>query len=642
MPTTLPNSKPKPTTKAVADLLEPQPGHEAFPLNYASTGHIWTCPHTGFRIAKTLATNIAQRKKVLKLAEADTEFAAGMLAMCRKSPLLFINLFGMTVRQHAVNERGQSELAKETVVPMVTWPAQDHAINRIWAAYREQRSILLDKSRDQGATWLCLFFFVWVAIFEDDSFLKVVSRREDEVDSPGLPNTLFAKVDAIIEYLPEWLKPGAETKTLHRGFDNGSAIDGESTNDHVARGTRLKGLMIDEAAAIENLRAVDHSTNRAANFRIFNSTPLPGSFFTEMRFSGKMEVVTLGWWNHPEQGVGRYLRREEGNKVVWHNKFRQAELDANSRMTVALNLDIDHLGAGHTFFEQEVIGKHKQTYASIPPKFTFEPKWAKKGLDRDDALTAQKFDTLRLLVQPRGVFRWWGPLYKDPKGRPRPHQKHQHAIGADISLGTGASNSVLCVIDAELGQQVGELATAALSPEEFARLSIALGLWIGGPNGCALLAWENNGVGEIFSNVVRKIGYPWVYRHGNPGAMVETLTDRIGWKSSRENKKSVLGEVREAMATQELKVYSPECLTEMGKYIIGKSAGQVVYADSESWDADAKEVHGDRVIALSVCWHAALRLDKMPPPVVRAPVGTFAYWEEKEAEEEAEASRYDY
>ena len=69
------------------------------PLDYP--GDRWTCPKTGIVIAKDIAGNLEQRKRILTLAN-DPDERPGILAICKLSKLAWINLFAWT---HVVVEQ---------------------------------------------------------------------------------------------------------------------------------------------------------------------------------------------------------------------------------------------------------------------------------------------------------------------------------------------------------------------------------------------------------------------------------------------------------------------------------------------------------------------------------------------------------
>lgn len=617
----------------------------AFPLDYSETGHTWRCPITRYVIPKDSLRNLHRRKAILELAESDEAFQAVLWGACRDSFLVWLNLFGWTYRQHAVAEDGVSKPVEHATVAFITWPAQDAAATEIIHAINTGQDILLDKSRDQGATWLCLAVLVWLWLFQPDSAMKILSRKEEEVDQ-GVPNpdTLMWKVRFLVEHLPAWMQPSIDSSYMHYyNKSSKSTIDGESTNKHAGRGGRRKVILLDECSAYDNLEAIEASTHRAATCRIYNATPVGPSHYSELRFSGKIKVVVLGFWNHPEQGHGRYMTEEKGRKL-WTSPFREREKARLSARVIAQNLDIDHQNAGSMFFDSAVLATQAATFAVRPPVATLNLMPKVSGDDLDAGIRRGDLAKWNWGASNRGKLTLWCPLLRDAKNRLRPRQDHTYVIGGDIAWGTGAANSVLCIIDKDTGEQVGEWTCANTDPAAFARVAAMLGWWFGGPNGQALLSWETNGGGEVFTRAITRLGYPWLYTDVTRGTRIETPKDRLGWHSSggiNGSKIGVLGLLRDALSMQHVKVRSPETLRELGTYVFYKSASGSAGVGPkrlEEESADARATHGDRAIALAVAWEASLRCDSIRPKR-RKPQPLTMAWVAEQERAEREATR---
>ena len=193
------------------------------------------------------------------------------------------------------------------VLPFITWDFQDNALREMHAHITEGRDLLGDKSRDMGFTWLALYTFGWFWWAEAMSALQVISWKEDLVDKAGSPDCLFWKLDFALSHLPLWVHDPAETERshLHLGnLRNGSTIDGESTSENAARAGRRLAIMVDEFASAPNAAQLLAATADNSPCRIFISTPkgagefdqggkLRGNAFAALRFSGKLDVVTL-------------------------------------------------------------------------------------------------------------------------------------------------------------------------------------------------------------------------------------------------------------------------------------------------------------------------------------------------------------
>ena len=106
--------------------------------------------------------------------------------------------------------------------------------------------MLIDKSREMGATWIILgaFFAEWLLVA--DTTLLVISRKEEYVwqghkfGRGGNKDTLFWKIFYMYNNLPIWIKPKkSEVFISERHFENllnDATIDGESSNSEYVNG----------------------------------------------------------------------------------------------------------------------------------------------------------------------------------------------------------------------------------------------------------------------------------------------------------------------------------------------------------------------------------------------------------------------
>ncbi|HUT61211.1 MAG TPA: terminase family protein [Phycisphaerae bacterium] len=488
-------------------------------------------------------------------------------------------------------------------LPLLTWEIQDIAGREVWLAIDEGRDVLIDKSRDMGATWLCVAAFVWHLLFVPDTPLLAASRKEEYVDARGNPDTLFWKADYLISNLPSWLRPKTERRHMHlANLDNGSVIDGESTTSDLGRGGRRKAILLDEFAAVENGHEILSATVDAAPCRIFNSTPKGrGNAFADVRFSGKVKVITLHWRAHPHKGWAARQVEADG-KVRWTSPWYEAECARRtSRREIAQELDIDYLASGDTFFDLDVCQRIRASGQLRPPLARGELRF---GVDTLTEGTAYRMSEVRWMPQcGKRRLSLWCPLSADgglaraqPRGDSlRPRQDRNYVAFVDVAHGTGASNSVIKVADTATREEVASFVCPDTPPHELARYAVALCTWFGGQVP-TLLGWEANGPGGIFGLEVYRLGYRAVLGNRNVSMPWRPEDDRIGWYSSRDKKADLLGELRRALAREELIIHEQAAITELEQYIYypSGSVGPSGLAD----EADgARAAHGDRVIA---------------------------------------------
>ena len=144
---------------------------------FPSGEEIWTCPKTGLRVPKHLDKNVEWRMKLLDRAENDEGYQKDLLAACSESLLYWVNAFGMTFVQWTVLEDGSRMPAEISDLPMVTWPIQDELFAAFDNCLSTGTDILIDKSRDMGASWCSVFYIHHLMLFRDKAMLLEMSRN---------------------------------------------------------------------------------------------------------------------------------------------------------------------------------------------------------------------------------------------------------------------------------------------------------------------------------------------------------------------------------------------------------------------------------------------------------------------------------
>ncbi len=551
------------------------------------------------------------RRQMQTLADDQQEYWRRVFADGYPGMRMWINILGYTFDPRHMEKHK----------PFITWPVQDRALCELHDAIDGGHDLLLDKSRDMGASWLNVAAFVWFLLFVPDTPLLMASRKEEYVDATGNPDTLFWKADYLINRLPDWMRPKIQRRHMHlANLANGSVIDGESTNGDLGRGGRRKAILLDEFAAVENGRSILAATADATPCRIFNSTPNGrGNAFADMRFSGKVKVVTLHWKDHPAKGAGAVLALDEQTgKRAWTSPWYRNECARRtSRKEIAQELDIDYLASGESFFDLDVCQRLRASGELRPPLLTGE-------LDYEVNTRVQGSRYQMSPVKWRGD---WGKrrlsLWQPLAGESRPPQDRPYVAFVDVAHGQGASNSVIKIGDADAAEEVASFVCPDTPPHELARYAVALCRWFGGRGGEPLLGWEANGPGGIFGLEVLRLGYGNLLKARNMELEAQPQDARFGWHSTRRSKEYLLGDLRRALARGELTLHDEAAITEAEQYVyyasgaIGPS-GLVQEADG------ARSAHGDRVIAAAGLVLCMAEQRASPPPLAAPPPGSFA------------------
>lgn len=607
-----------------------------------------------FHVVHDVPLNFKERSRLMDEAENDPglrdELKFLVSQKCPQSLILWLNYFAWTFVKEEVDHTGHKRglVGSECHHPFVTWPIQDQFITNLFFGIVDGFDLCVDKSRQMGATWQICATFLWFFLYHPEMAFEVLSRVEALVDNPEDPKSLFWKMDYMLRWMPPWIVPEIERRRLNLSNKTlGSTINGRSTTEAQGRGGSLNAVLFDEASQVDYLEPIWIGYQESTSCRIASSTPFGPGYFSKLVRDPSVTHMRLPWFNHPTKGRGRYMATDPDNGEQFvSSPFYEVQCAKNSpdpsrwwlgRKTkgVAQELDMDHVGSGALFFDYPVL--IRQIEACPPhPEFRGDllflgrgetkrlPYLRKLGETEDSTL-----DYISWQDSDRGGIELWCDLEEDENGIWRPNQNRNYAIGCDISQGVGSSESVASVFCIEESRKVGQFCTSALSPERFAIATAMLGFWFGGERGFSLLNWETNGYGQGYGRTLVKIGYPWLFSDEILTERSVKRTKRIGWTSSRLNKRTAFEAYRAALARGEFTNPSKKALEQAAEIVNyanqdGSGAG-IGPAGKAHESSESRELHADCVTADAVVWMAAQRLPLVKPKERRAPIGSAAY-----------------
>ncbi len=596
--------------KTHVQLIEPK-----LPEPFPNIPEYWTEPITGIDIPKDPTKNLEWRARLIATAENDPALQQYLFSCCEKSILFWMNSFVWTYRQFIVDPETHKPIPSPkgmAHVPFVTWQMQDEAILDMIYAVQTGEDIGIKKCRDTGASWMCLAVFHWFWLFRPDSQLLELSRNEDYVDKAGNAKSLFWKHDYINQWLPDWMMPpdclpGSRNRSkMHVANElNGSVIDGESTTAKAASGDRRLAVLLDEFAKVDNGQAMRSATADVTPCRIVNSTPFgAGTEYSKWLSSGQIKVIYLPFFMHPEKGAGRFIRKDPVTGMFEiRSPWLENEELRRSPKEMAQEIFMDDLESGSTFFECDILEKHKLLFGR-KPRSTIQ-------IDFEDTVPNAE---IRHLLQARSIkkiyfnHRKLSPMEVWPRLiNGRLDQKYTYTLGIDISEGKGASNSVISVFCIQTQEKVAEWADARTPPYELARIAMAVALWVGGanPHRLPVICWEMNGPGYDFGKmVVEKYMYPYCYYMESVATREKKKDRKYGWHASKERKELLLSQYRRYLAHGGIINRSIKALDE-AEYYIRYPEGQIGPSCLLEESSAARKTHGDRVIADALALEAA-------------------------------------
>lgn len=242
---------------------------------------------------------LAWRKKVLafrelchRQADEDPEKRAALIKLAGESPAFFMAVFGVIHEPRNIVDMDLD--ADGNIIemerprgwyPWIPYPFQVRMIN--WIGDVKSRSNdrlgrgdgVVEKSRDVGGTWTFCLVAAHDWLFQDDTIIGLLSRKEALVDSSD-PSSMFFKIRALLGLnrkipeichapgtffdgarvrLPDYLYPAGFEPKYHdlklnlKHPTKTNQIVGEGTTSKSGIGSRTTWSLLDEGAKIPDL-----------------------------------------------------------------------------------------------------------------------------------------------------------------------------------------------------------------------------------------------------------------------------------------------------------------------------------------------------------------------------------------------------
>lgn len=524
--------------------------------------------------------------------------------VCSRDPLFYYNTFVFTYDPRL------EEVGLNPAIPFITYDYQDRAILELLNAIG-RHDVGIEKSRDMGASWMCLLTFEWFWRFKKNLSFMMMSRKEELVDNKEDYNALFPKIDFVHKYQPAWLLPRKHrSHMMLKNLDTGSVMTGLTTTGTSGAGGRCTGALIDEfglfklSEGYSSLGAVQHTTK----CRIMNSTYRGqfGAYYDTMEKMKKtgQHTIRLHWSQHPEKKKGLYRglngRLElldknyvhpKGYEFIFDGTLRSPYYDNECKRTpiptqIAEDLDINPSGAASRPFDKDVLERHIETQCRPIPPFSI------------GTIEVRQDGTVEFVPMASGNFILWMRLTAGGKVP----ENEEFVVSADISAGTGASDSCLSIVNRRTGEKVAQFSSNRIVPLDFADLAVAVAKWFND----ALMIWEKNGsVGISFGKQVIASGYRKVYfRQDEKKLLNRKPTDQPGWHMDDDTKGMLFSRYQNRLATFRFINHSESAVLECGNYIYTGDGGIEHQKAATALDPSARsDNHGDQVVADALaCW----------------------------------------
>lgn len=273
--------------------------------------------------------NITYRLKLMMKLQKDVRMKLIVNDLCKEDILFWVNTFCATYNPRK----------NPSTIPFITYKYEDDLILSLVDAIKNQKDILIDKSRDMGVTWCVLLVFTWFWQFHGEGYdFLCGSRKEQYIDGIGNMDTLMEKIRFLIRNQPKWMRPPDFDWKRDSNYmkivnpESKATITGEATNNNFSRSGRRRAIFFDEFAFWECDSQAWRASADSTNCRIVVSTPCGfNNQFAKLRHSGSIPVHSLHWKLHPEK-----------DQAWYDNECKRRNNDA---VEIAQELDINYEGS---------------------------------------------------------------------------------------------------------------------------------------------------------------------------------------------------------------------------------------------------------------------------------------------------------
>ena len=216
--------------------------------------------------------------------------------------------------------------SKPTRMPFKLFPKQEELVHFLWGCYQADANGLIEKSRDMGATWVCVCFSVWLFLFHDGATVGWGSRKAMLVDKIGDMSSIFEKIRFLLLCIPTFLYPSgfdpssmmSEMKIREPG---NNSITGEAGDD-IGRGGRTRVYFKDESSHYVHPESIEAALGDTTRVQIdISSVNGLGNVFHRRREAGlewsmgqpavrgRTNVFVMDWSDHPLKTQEWYEQR---------------------------------------------------------------------------------------------------------------------------------------------------------------------------------------------------------------------------------------------------------------------------------------------------------------------------------------------
>lgn len=234
-----------------------------------------------------------------------------------------------------------------TKMPFTLRPKQSEFIGWLGGLLDDEENGLVEKSRREGASYLCLAFGLHHWLFKEGFSMTVGSRKfEKQVEDKGNLDCLIPKVRYMLYALPKWMRPEGFEPDQHDNEarllnpEQNTSITGEA-GDNMGRGGRSTFYLIDEWAHVQRQDMVNAAVSQNSLVHVKISTPAGSQDkMHEEKRSGRYRTFRLHWRDNPVKNYTAGVETDDGVQTIypWYEEEKRKE----DPVTIAQEIDIDY------------------------------------------------------------------------------------------------------------------------------------------------------------------------------------------------------------------------------------------------------------------------------------------------------------
>lgn len=304
--------------------------------------HIWQG-----RTPPSYTAVYVRRARLLSLMRSSPVAKLGAIEHYKHNPVEFINDW-----IDAFDPRSALDPELLTHPPLVLFKRQIELVQFLHQCLMTPASGLIEKSRDMGATWVCVAFSVWLWRFHPGAAVGWGSRKQDLVDQIGDPKSIFEKIRQAINRLPRDLWPKGFDPRRHMSNmrvlnpENDASIIGE-IGDEIGRGGRTLIYFKDEFAHLVHQELAEAALGQNTNVQIdISSVNGIGNVFHRKRMAGKVwapgdemvknktNVFIFDWTENPLKDQAWYDNEREKKESEGLSHVFEQEVNRNYSASV--------------------------------------------------------------------------------------------------------------------------------------------------------------------------------------------------------------------------------------------------------------------------------------------------------------------